>query len=112
MLRSSAVLHQQVSSIRSRSLFDTFTSPTNQLDGVLYSLRTSLPPTSELGQAQQRAERSFRFENPEESPEGRDQLASTPTTLSRLDPVLAHRLIDRGAWLLGAVLAAHGPNLP
>ena len=108
--RANNVLYQQVASLRSRSLLDKYKSQNlNGLDGCLFTLRSPHPrdaPTPNVA-----ALTDFVDRNPPESDDGVAELANYPTTLKRVDPSTACRLIYRGWWLTGAVLLAYAPEL-
>ncbi|MCY4421880.1 MAG: patatin-like phospholipase family protein [Acidimicrobiaceae bacterium] len=108
--RANSVLYQQVASLRSRSLLDEFKSQNlNGLDGCLFTLRSPHPrdvPASNVA-----ALSDFVDRNPSEPDDGVAELANYPTTLKRVDPSTARRLIYRGWWLTGAILLAYTPEL-
>ena len=108
LYRSNGVMYQQVSSVRSRMLFDEFQSDDpHTLDGTLFSMRTDMPPDEKLGDEQRAALKAYRDENPEASTEEKQELAAYKTTFDRLPRTIADRLIARGEWLTGAVLTLY-----
>lgn len=110
LYQSNGVLYQQVSSVRSRMLFDEFQSDDDgTLDGTLFSMRTNMPDDDELTAAQRAALAEYRSEHPEESTSGKAELAAYKTTFDRLPRSVADRLVARGEWLAGAVLTLYMP---
>ncbi|MGI9646626.1 MAG: patatin-like phospholipase family protein [Ilumatobacteraceae bacterium] len=108
LYRSNGVMYQQVSSVRSRMLFDEFQSEEKgTLDGTLFSMRTDMPPDKKLTVDQRKALKAYRSENPEVSTEEKQELAAYKTTFDKLPRSIADRLIARGEWLTGAALTLH-----
>ncbi len=108
--RANAVLYQQVASVRSRSLFERFTSDTaDTLDGCIFTLRSLYPSSVPTNNVAGLGE--FAKLNLSESDFGIRELANYPTTLNRIDPETANRLFYRGWWLAGATLCAYAPEV-
>ena len=108
--RANSVLYQQVASLRSRGLLDEFKSQDpNRLDGCLFTLRSPHPRDVPAPNVEALAD--FVDRNPPEPDDGLAELANYPTSLKRVDPSTARRLIYRGWWLTGAILLAYTPEL-
>lgn len=108
--RANGVLYQQVSSIRSRQLFGTFTnSEPTAIDGCIFGLRSPFPRDVPPSNTDLLAE--FARSNPVDSEARVAELALHPTNLKRVDELTARRLVYRGWWLAGATLSAYSPGL-
>lgn len=108
---SNDVMYQQVSAVRSEWLYQQFTDGNpDTLKGIVFSLRTLMPPDSKLSPQQVEALAEFRAQDPEVSEDGREELAAYATTFDRVPRDIAERLIKRGEWLTGATLALFPPD--
>ncbi len=107
--RANSVLYQQVASVRSRSLFEKFTSDApGSLGGCIFTLRSQYP-TMVPGDNVDGLNEFARMNRPEPD-EGIRELANYPTTLNKIELQVARRLFYRGWWLAGATLAAYAPE--
>lgn len=108
--RANSVLYQQVAALRSRGLFERFTSTDGSaLDGCLFTLRSPYPhdvPAKNLSTLT-----DFTKQNPPGTNDGNEELAVYPTNLKQIKPDIARRLIYRGWWLAGATLSAYASDL-
>ena len=107
--RANGVLYQQVASVRSRYLFDSFASSgPAEMDGCLFNLRS--PSPANVPPANNDVLSEFVEMNPGDNQERIATMASFPTTLGQVDPAMAQGLIYRGWQLAGATLSAYAPE--
>lgn len=106
--RATGVMHRQTSALRTRRLFQESTEPYGRRFAP-FNLTTEFP--AELPSDKQERLQSWRQRNEEHTPAQRAALASISTTFAKLDQADALALIQRGWWLVGAVLSVHHSDL-
>ncbi|WP_323671828.1 patatin-like phospholipase family protein [Candidatus Poriferisodalis multihospitum] len=106
--RTTGVMHRQTSSLRTRRLFQESMEP-NGRPFAPFTLTTEFP--NNLPEDKQKRLQTWRQRNEEHTSAQRAALASIPTTFAKLDQADALALVQRGWWLIGAVLSVHHPDL-
>ena len=106
--RAKGVMHRQTSALRTRRLFQESMDPHGRRFAP-FNLTTEFP--DDLPNDKQERLRAWRQRNEEHTSAERAALASIPTTFAKLDQADALALVQRGWWLVGAVLSVHHPDL-
>ena len=106
--RANAVMHRQISGLRTRRLFQESATEDGPLVAA-FNLATEFPDT--LNTDEQRRLDSWRNLNAEHDRDAREALAAIPTTFARIGRSDALALVQRAWWLTGATLMVYHPWL-